>query len=191
MLAPRNFRPHVLGIDEGPFDKRVDRAVPIVGVMMEGPDLVEAVAVTEFPVDGAGAAEFLGDWLSSLRFAEALHAVVFGGLTLAGLGVIDIELLAQRARLPVMVVNRRDPRNEGLTEALCAAGLAERVPLVLSAPRAWSLEPGLFVAHAGATRDDAACILAAVRGKSQLPEPLRLAHLIGSAIVSGQSRGRP
>ena len=37
----RSFRPHVLGIDDGPFDKSTDTTVPIVGVMMEGADLVE------------------------------------------------------------------------------------------------------------------------------------------------------
>ena len=71
------------------------------------------------------------------------------------------------------------------------AGLAERIEIVENAPAAWPLDSGLFVAHAGTSRDEAANILTAVRGKSQLPEPLRLAHLIGAALVSGQSRGRP
>ncbi len=39
---PRCYRPHVLGVDDGPFDKGVSRTVPLVGVTMEGPDLVEA-----------------------------------------------------------------------------------------------------------------------------------------------------
>ena len=53
------MRPHVLGIDDGPFDKRTGGNVPVVGVMTEGHDLVEAVALTEFPMDGDGPAEFL------------------------------------------------------------------------------------------------------------------------------------
>lgn len=185
------FRPHVFGIDDGPFDKRSDAEVPIVGVMMEGADLVEAVATTTFPADGADSARFLSDWVAELRFASALHAVVLGGVTLAGLAVVDVRLLAERAGIPVIVVNRRDPRNESLGEALRAAGLADRLAILEATPAAWPVEPGLFAAHAGTTREKAARILAAVRGKSQLPEPLRLAHLIGSAIVNGESRGRP
>ena len=38
-------RPHVLGVDDGPFEKFSPGAeAPLVGVMMEGADLVEAVA---------------------------------------------------------------------------------------------------------------------------------------------------
>ena len=81
-----SFRPHVLGIDDGPFDKAVDRDVPIVGVMMEGADLVEAVAVGAFPLDGDGPAEFLAEWILGLRFASTLHTIVFGGITF----VVDV-----------------------------------------------------------------------------------------------------
>jgi len=187
----RNYRPHVLGIDDGPFDKSVDANVPVVGVMMEGADLVEAVAVTKFPVDGADAAEYLADWIQGLRFASALHAVVLGGITIAGLGVVDIALLARRIGLPVAIVNRRFPENEPLIQALLAAGLAQRIPIVEKSPAAWRLSDGVYVTHSGAQPDEIARILDAVRNKSQLPEPLRLAHLIGSAMVKGQSRGRP
>ena len=190
-MTEAGLRPHVLGIDDGPFDKRTDATVPIVGVMTEGPDLVEAVAITRFPVDGPRVAEFLATWIDGLRFASALHAVVLGGITVAGLGVVDIEDLSRRSGLPAMVVNRREPQDDRLSSALAGAGLAERIEIVENAPAAWPLDSGLFVAHAGTSRDEAAKILTAVRGKSQLPEPLRLAHLIGAALVSGQSRGRP
>ena len=33
-------------------------------------------------------------------------------------------------------------------------------------------------------------LVRATLGKAKLPEPLRLAHLIGAALVRGQSRGR-
>lgn len=185
----RTFRPHVLGIDDGPFDKRTDASAPIVGVMMEGHDLVEAVAITEFAVDGADPAEFLADWISELRFAAALHAVALSGITIAGLGVIDIELLAARLERPVLVVNRQDPRNDRLEQALGAAGLGERMTIVERTPAAQRLDEGLYLAQAGIPFADAARLVNACRGKSQLPEPLRLAHLIAGAVASGQSRG--
>jgi endonuclease V-like protein UPF0215 family len=185
------FRPHVLGIDDGPFDRHAASRVPIVGVMTEGDDLVEAVAISSFPVDGEAATAFLADWIAGLRFAGALHAVVLGGVTIAGLAIVDVEELSVRLGRPVLVTNRRDPRNDRLIEALTAAGLPHRIPLVVRTPPAWQLDAGLYVAQAGTDRDEAARILAAVRGKSRLPEPLRIAHLIGAALVRGQSRGRP
>ena len=114
-------RPHVLGIDDGPFEKRQRAPVPIVGVMMEGADLVEAVAVTEFPVDGAGATAFLVDWIRGLRLHPTLQGIVLGGITIAGLGVVDIERLSASIEVPTLVVTRRDPANHRLHEAFEAA----------------------------------------------------------------------
>lgn len=187
----RSRRPHVLGIDDGPFRKHAGGSAPVAGVMTEGADLVEAVALTRFPVDGDDATGFLADWVSGLRCWEGLQAVVLGGITLAGLGVVELAPLAERLRLPVLVVNRRDPANHRLEQALRAAGLDARLPAVERTPRARPLAPGLFVSWAGADEARATELVAATRRKSALPEPLRLAHLIARAVATGESRGRP
>jgi endonuclease V-like protein UPF0215 family len=184
-------RPHVLGVDDGPFEKHVSESVPLVGVMMEGSDLVEAVAVTRFAVDGEGVTEFLADWIGNLRFRPALHGVFFGGITIAGLAVLDIGELARRVGVPVVVVNRRERRNAALASALEAAGLAHRLPVLERCPPAFAVEGGLFAAQAGADPHVATALVRATRAKSDLPEPVRLAHLIARAIATGESRGRP
>jgi hypothetical protein len=184
-------RAHTLGIDDGPFDKFASARVPIVGVMMEGPDLVEAVARTEFAVDGDGVTEFLADWVRSLRFHPALQAVFLGGITIAGLGVIDIRALSDRLGVPVLAVNRRDPSENRVGEALAAAGLEERAPLLEATPPPVRVDDHLFVACAGASADDAVRLVRASRAKSEFPEPLRLAHVIARAYAAGESRGRP
>jgi hypothetical protein len=183
-------RPHLLGIDDGAFDKRRDRDVPLVAVMMEDADLVEGVAITRFPVDGADVTAFLAEWIGGLRARPALQGVVLGGITIAGLGVIDLPALAAATALPVMAVNRRDPSDHRVDRALRSAGLAERLPLVGRCPRAFRVEGGLWVACAGIEPDAAAALVAATRRKSDLPEPLRLAHLIARALSTGESRGR-
>ncbi|MEE9606744.1 MAG: DUF99 family protein [Myxococcota bacterium] len=184
-------RPHVLGIDDGPFEKRVSESVPLVGVTMEGADLVEAVAVTTFPVDGEGATDFLADWIGGLRVRPALQGIFFSGVTLAGLAVVDVEALAGRLGVPVLIVNRRNPENHRLAEALRAAGLEHRLAIVERTPAAFSVQRRLFAAQAGSDRQTATELVCATRRKSELPEPLRLAHLIARAIVMGESRGRP
>src|SRR5262245_10792083 len=127
-------RPHVLGIDDGPFEKyRPDARTPIVAVMMEGHDLVEAVAITELPVDGAGITGFLADWIRARRFAPALDGILFGGITLAGLAVLDPASLAHALGAPVVVVNRKERTDAPLRAALAKAGFADRVALLESA----------------------------------------------------------
>lgn len=184
-------RPHLLGIDDGAFEKGQRAEVPVVGVVMEGADLVEGVALARFPVDGADATAFLSDWVKGLRFRRGLQGMVLGGITIAGLGVVDVPALASAVELPVLVVNRRDPSDHRLNEALQAAGLPERVALVQRCPPAFRTRGGLYVACAGTSREQAEAWLAAARRKSDLPEPLRLAHLIARAVATGESRGRP
>ena len=183
-------RPHVLGVDDAPFEKRQQAPVPIVAVMMEGADLVESVAVSSFAVDGDDVTGFLAAWLGDLRSRASLQAVLLGGITMAGLGVVDVTQLARRLDTPVLVATRREPSDAQLAEALGAAGLEQRVPIVERSPRATRVLDGLFVAQAGTTEDEAARLVRATLRKANLPETLRVAHLIGRALVLGESRGR-
>ena len=180
----------MLGIDDAPFEKGQSRPVPIVGVAMEGADLVESVAVGAFPVDGDGATAYLANWVAGLRAHASLQAVMLGGITIAGLGVVDVEDLARRLGAPVLVATRRRPSDAQLSQALRAAGLSERIAIVLRAPRAARIGDGLHLACAGAAPAEGARIALAALRKGRLPEPLRLSHLIARAIVTGESRGR-
>src|SRR5918993_3518074 len=132
-------RPHVLGVDDAPFDKRQTGLVPILAVAMEAHDLIESVALTEFPVDGDGATEFLASWIAGLRARPMLQAVILGGITIAGLGVIDVSALADRLGLAVLVVTRHNPASSELADALRAAGLSDRLPLLERTPRAYAV----------------------------------------------------
>jgi endonuclease V-like protein UPF0215 family len=188
---PGRYRPHVLGVDDGPFEKGVSQTVPLVGVTMEGSDLVETVAITEFPIDGEDVTGFLASWIDQMRVKPALHAILFGGVTIAGLAIIDICALSTRLGVPVVVVNRREPSNGRLIEALESAGLAERRAILERLPPAQCVDGRIYAASAGGDPTAVLDLIRATLGKSDLPEPVRLAHLIARAIVKGESRGRP
>lgn len=189
-MAATASRFHVLGVDDAPFTKRVDPTVPVVAVLMEGHDLVEAIATTSFEVDGDNATDFIGGWIAGLRCRPSIQAVVLGGITIAGLGMVDLDGLASRLDLPVLAATRRDPARSELRRALLAAHLEARIPLLARSPAARLIDDGLYVAAAGIAEADAALLVRSTLGKSRLPEPLRVAHLIGRALVSGESHGR-
>ena len=182
--------PHVLGIDDAPFDKRQSAPVPIVGVMMEGATVVESVAIGAFPVDGSDATAYLSGWIAGVRFFRAVQAVILGGVTIAGLGVVDVDQLSRGLDRPVLVVTRRNPSGSDLERALLTAGLTDRLPILYRCPAAMPVSEGLFLAHAGVSAEEATRLVAATIGKARVPEPLRVAHLIGRALVLGESRGR-
>ncbi|MBI5506552.1 MAG: DUF99 family protein [Deltaproteobacteria bacterium] len=187
----KTYRPHLLGIDDGPFVKVPGATTPIVAVMMEGADLIESVALSSFTIDGDGVSEFLARWIAGLRSAEAVQAVLLGGITIAGLAIIDVSALSRELAKPVLVVNRKEPTNHRLAEALAAAGLNDRATIIERCPEAFRMPCGLFVACAGVEDVEAARLVEAAQAKSLLPEPLRVAHLIARAVARGESRGRP
>lgn len=158
--------------------------------MMEGADVVESVAIGAFPVDGDDATAYLSQWIADFRFFQAVQAVILGGVTIAGLGLVDVGHLSRTLDRPVLVVTRRSPSGSELERALRAAGLTERLPILARCPPAVRMAEGLYVAHAGIGAEDAARLVEGSVGKSRLPEPLRVAHLIGRAMVMGESRGR-
>ena len=183
-------RPHLLGIDEGPFAKGQTERVPVVAALCEGPNILEAVARTDFPVDGADATEFLIAWIGGLRVVSALQGIALGGITFAGLGIVDVRALAQALAAPVLIVTRRPPDNARLRQAFEAAGLLERFAIAERSPEAFRTDDGVWLACAGCEREHAQALLRETRGKAKLPEPLRIAHLIATAYVRGESYGR-
>jgi hypothetical protein len=183
-------RPHLLGVDEGPFEKGQTSPVPLVAALCEGPDLLEGVARSEFPVDGDGATEFLARWIGGLRLRATLQGIALGGITLAGLALVDVVALAEALALPVLVVTRKAPDNVKLARALEAAGLAGRFAIAERSPEAFRTDDGVWLAHAGIERGGALALLRASCGKAKLPEALRVAHLFATALVRGESHGR-
>jgi endonuclease V-like protein UPF0215 family len=183
-------RPHILGVDDAPFDKRQARLVPVIGVLMEGNDLLEGVALGHFPVDGADATGFLAGWIDGLRWRQAMQGVVLGGISLAGLGLIDLPELARRLGIPVLAVTRREPAKSRISRALTAASLTERLAIARRSPAAVRVRPGLYVAFAGIEAAGATNLIEATLRKSRMPEPLRVAHMIAGALERGQSHGR-
>jgi endonuclease V-like protein UPF0215 family len=157
---------------------------------MEGADRIESVAMGQFPVDGEGVTDYLAGWIGGLRTRPALQGMILGGITVAGLAVVDVVGLAERLGLPVLVVTRRNPVGSDLAEALRSAGLDHRIAILQRVPRSFGVGEGLYLAHAGTSRSEAERLVLSCLAKSRLPEPLRVAHLIGQTIVLGESRGR-
>ena len=184
------MKPHVLGVDDAPFKKAQRWPVPIVAVTMEGASVVEAVAIGAFPVDGEGASAYLAGWIGGLRTRPVLQAVLLGGITIAGLGLVDLAELARRLELPVLAVTRRDPHGSELRTALRAAGLERRLAILARTPPTCPAAEGVYVACAGIDTETAGRLVRATLGKARVPEAVRVAHLIGRALVSGESRGR-
>jgi endonuclease V-like protein UPF0215 family len=190
---PENIFVNTIGFDDAPFERDHRGDVTVVGVVCARVR-VDGIVSTHVRRDGANATQRLAACIESSGFRKHLHAVLLQGIALAGFNVVDIHSLHNRLGLPVLVVARRRPRL-----ALIRAALIDGLRPVRGGERKWNLiehagpmEPvgPVQVQRAGLSLELAAQILRATTLHGNLPEPLRIAHLIAGGITTGRSRGR-
>ena len=91
--------------------------------------------------------------------------------------------------MPVIVVIRRMPDISKIKNTLIKINKRNKIKLIEKAGKVIQIE-NIFVQLAGIDFEKARKILKIVCTRSLLPEPIRLAHMIASGVVLGESRGR-
>ena len=191
MALKREVR--VLGFDDAPFH-RSDARVPVVGVAMRGGAYLEAVLRTEVERDGDDATERIAAAVEGYRGRANLVAVLLQNLMVAGFNVMDLPALHEATGLPVIAVARGKPDLEAVKSALHSVRIPngrekwDRIEKVV--PKMAGLQGGRgTMTPVGIHPDEARELLALCTVRGVLPEPLRLAHLIGAGWVLGESKG--
>lgn len=188
-MAARRWS-HVIGVDDAPFPRDHRGDVLVVGVAVSGAR-VDGVLSTRVRRDGANATDALAKMIRGSQFFAHLHAVLMQGIALAGFNVVDIHRLSDELAKPVLVMARRPPDMAAIRRALLdhVRGGAAKWELI---EKAGPMEPvgRVLVQRAGLDLDEAATLLATFSQEGNVPEPLRLAHLIAGGVTTGRSRGR-
>ncbi|MFW5738723.1 MAG: DUF99 family protein, partial [Myxococcota bacterium] len=117
------------------------------------------------------------------------QAVVLDGIAVGGFNVIDLPSLAESLGVPVVAVMRRRPNLEAIRQALQRTRHADRRWRVMQRAGPIHEADGLWFQVAGASPGLGRRILDLSSPFERYPEALRLAHLIGGALVHGSSRG--
>lgn len=183
----------MLGIDDSPFQFKDERAL-VVGVMMRLPAYVEGVLKMECEVDGRDANSVLAENIINSRFKDQIKLIMVDGIALCGFNVIDITELYEETGIPCATVTRDSPDRQGIRTALEKHfddwkerwAIIERQTLY----RVSTDHKPVHVAVEGMTFDQAEELIRKSTVRGAIPEPLRVAHLIATAIVTGESAGR-
>lgn len=182
----------LVGFDDGPFTFE-DETCVLTGVMTRGSGYVEGVLTGEVTVDGTDATDTVLGLLEDTGFVETAQAVAFNGGTVAGFNVLDLGRLHDELGLPVVALTRDEPDPGAVREALDAhvqdpesrARLLEAQPV-----HEVDLQAGTcYVRHAGGETERVAELVRVQTVRGLEPEPLRIAHLVATAIEEGSSRG--
>jgi hypothetical protein len=178
----------VIGFDDAPFE-RDDDIVDVAGVVCADTRF-EGMHWLPVTRDGFDATDALVEVLAQSKFLEQVHAVLLDGIAFGGFNVVDLAALSEALDRPCIAVMRREPDMEAIARALeHLPEPARRMERIEAAGPIHRAEPFVYQVR-GATPDNAARLLARVTDTGHVPEALRLAHLIGSAIVTGTSSRR-
>jgi endonuclease V-like protein UPF0215 family len=119
-----------------------------------------------------------------------VRAVLLQGITVAGFNVVDVHALNRELGMPVLVVMRRRPRMELFFRAMSVVPGAEARRALVEAAGPPEALGGVWVQRIGLTRAEAERLLERTTVHGNIPEPLRLAHIIAGGVTTGKSRGR-
>jgi hypothetical protein len=180
----------VLGVDDGPFIPHTKGQVPVIGVVFRGGYWLDGVLHTKIAVDGFDATEKITAMITSSPHYKQLRVIMLNGVTFAGFNIVDVKALNTATKLPVITVTREKPDFAKIHKALKNLSKSqERWNTILNAGEPFEMptrrgKKKIYMQVAGISRDDAQKILRLTSTRSNIPEALRVAHLIASGIVS-------
>ncbi len=194
----RTIKPEIriVGFDDGPFIPRSKGKTIVIGVVYRGGNFLDGILKTEVEIDGLDATKTLIETTNKTKHKKQLRVIMLKGITIAGFNIIDIRELSRRTSLPVIVINRKKPDLNRIKEALSHfKDFRKRWQYIKSAGKinVFKIEnnKNLYYQFTGLASNQAERIIELSCTRSLIPEPLRVAHLIASALIKGESGGRP
>ncbi|MBN2111892.1 DUF99 family protein [Candidatus Woesearchaeota archaeon] len=178
----------VLGVDDGPFDKFRDKECLVVGTLYRGGNYPDGILSAKVKVDGSDSTKALVSMVNRSKFKPQLQAIILDGIALGGFNVVDIESLNKKTGIPVIVVVRAYPDFDEIIRVLKKLKKHRQINLIEKAGK--PVKAGkVWVQFKGTSFDRVKEIISITSTRSHLPEPVRVAHLIASGIIKGESRG--
>ena len=180
----------VIGVDDSPFVPHTTGQVLIIGVVFRGGYWLDGVMHTKIVVDGFDSTEKIVAMITSSPHYKQLRVIMLNGVTFAGFNIVDVKALNAGTKLPVMTVTREKPDLAKIRKALKNLPKSqERWNTILNAGEPFEVptrrgKKKIYMQVIGISRDDAQKILRLTSTRSNIPEALRVAHLIASGVVS-------
>jgi len=182
----------ILGIDDGPF-KFDHKDVIVIGVIMRPPQYIEGICRTKVTVDGTDANTVLQAMMTQSSFKDQVRLIMLDGVALGGFNVIDIEKLYQATEIPVVTITRTKPNLELIKKTLKShfKDWKTRWEIVnnLKLEKVNTNYNPIFIKYSGISSSEVNRLIRITTVRGVLPEPIRIAHLIATAMEKGESSG--
>jgi endonuclease V-like protein UPF0215 family len=178
----------VLGVDDSAFKPHVKGEVSVIGVVFRGGYWLDGVMHTTIAVDGFDATDKIASMIMCSSHYKQLRVVMLNGVTFAGFNIVDVKALYAAIKLPVITVTREKPDFADIHKALQNLPKSEeRWKAILNAGEPLEVftrdaKAKVYMQAVGVSEGDAEKILRLTSTRSNIPEALRVAHLIASGI---------
>lgn len=171
----------VLGIDDASFDFD-DSETFLTGVVYRGTEFIEDIRAVPIEVDGEDATESAIDVFRSCNNPRQIKAILLDGISFAGFNLVDIEEVADETGKPVVVVTSTEPDREDFRATMERTGNYDEVFEKFEDAQEIELEDGTaYIQCRGIESGRAREIVENSLIHGLVPEPVRVAHMIGRA----------
>ncbi|NEP59106.1 MAG: DUF99 family protein [Symploca sp. SIO2G7] len=176
----------VIGFDDAPFSRGAGGNVSIAGVVCAGTRF-EGMVWGQVEQDGWDGTDTILRLLLGRKFLPQLHILLLDGIAFGGFNIIDLPKLAEELQLPCVAVMRRMPDLTAVEQAILRLPESGRRLRLLQRAGAIHNYPPFCFQVFGAAPEITFSVLEKLTDCGKVPEALRLAHLIGAAVVRGES----
>lgn len=175
-----------LGIDDSPFS-RSSKFSHLIGSVVRERNYLEGLVIKRIEVDGLDSTDRIIEMLSG-KFSDQIRVVFTNGITFGGFNVADIERVYKETGIPIITVVRKMPSGERIERALKKHFQDWERRLELMRKFEIIKLKNVYVQLVGIETGDALRILEQFTVRGNIPEPIRISHMIGSALYFGYSK---
>lgn len=183
----------ILGIDDGPFRFDQDKTL-VIGVVMRGNGYLEGVLKREIEVDGKDSTDVILDMIKKTRHRDQIRVIMLDGIALGGFNIVDIDRLYKECEIPVITITREKPDFDMILKTLQMkfSDWEERWKMFKD-NKIYEIETShnpIYISCKGVSVEEAKEIIKISTIRGVVPEPIRVAHIIASGVVRGESYGK-
>ena len=183
----------LLGIDDGSFVFNGKNTL-LIGVVMRANGYIEGVLKREILIDGSDATDVLTEMIEQTPHRKQIKAILLDGVAVGGFNIIDIEKVYKIIQLPIITVTRDLPNLEQMKKALQShfSDWKSRFQLIQKGPlQAMETQHNpIYFKCVGLDDQRAKEIITISTIRGVIPDPIRVAHLIASGFIRGESVGK-
>jgi endonuclease V-like protein UPF0215 family len=183
----------ILGIDDSSLH---NQSVMIIGVLFRGGGWIDGVLRSDITKDGIDATDNIIKMVTKSKHFRQIRVIMLNGVTYAGFNIVDITAVFEQTGIPCIVIMRDYPDFNRIHTALEHLPDPEvRWDSIMRTGEIYKVithedKNPIYMQHCGIDHEDACKIVLLSATHSNIPEPLRVAHLIATGVVCKESRGK-